>query len=102
VLDRLTVDDFAPRVGETFSIDAGEAGTIELELTSARTQDPKADAVGDDGVRSPFTLLFRGPAEPVLAQQICPLENETLGRLDIFLVPLGQTPGGVDYEAVFS
>jgi hypothetical protein len=102
MLDKLTVDDFRGAIGETFTIDAGEAGTIELELTDARTQDPSAQAVGEDGGRSPFSLRFRGPSEPVLAQQICPLENATLGRLDIFIVPIGQTAAGADYEAVFA
>lgn len=102
MLDRLTVDDFRTRVGEVFAIDTGQAGTIELELTEARPYDPSAPSADESGNRSPFQLRFRGPAEPIVAQQICPLENATLGRLEIFLVPLGQEEGGTTYEAVFS
>jgi hypothetical protein len=85
-----------------FAIDAGEAGMIELELTEARAYDPAAAPAGESGARSPFQLRFRGPAEPILAQQICPLDNATLGRLEIFLVPLGPEDGGTTYEAVFN
>ena len=102
MLDRLTVDDFRPHVGEVFSIDAGDAGTIDLELTEARTYDPSAPASDDSGNRSPFQLHFRGPAEPIVAQQICPLDNETLGRLEIFIVPIGRDESGTRYEAIFA
>ena len=101
MLDRLTVDDFAPAVGQAFVIDAGVAGIIELELTEASTYS-QAPPVDDSGSRSPFHLLFRGPPDPVLAQQICRLENATVGTLEIFIVPVGRTDAGTDYEAIFT
>ena len=85
-----------------FAIDAGDAGTIELELTDARTHDPAAPAVDDSGIRSPFTIRLQGPAEPVLAQQIVPLHSDALGPLEIFVVPVGSGPDGTTYEAVFA
>jgi hypothetical protein len=102
VLDRLTVDDFAPAMGQAFAIDAGEAGTIELELTEASTREPQAPPVDASGRRSPFHLLFRGPPEPILAQQICRLENAAVGGFEIFLVPIGRDESGTTYEAVFN
>jgi hypothetical protein len=101
-LSRVTVDDFAAVVGQTFAIDAGAAGTIELELTGARTHDPSAGATDESDTRSPFTATFHGPGEPVLAQQICRLENDSLGPLEIFIVPVGSDAGGTTYEAVFA
>ena len=100
-LDRLTIEDFSPRVGETFAVDAGDGRSIELVLVEAKTYDADVGAPPEDN-RSPFNLKFRGPLEPVLAQQICPLDNETLGRLEIFIVPLGHDESGTDYEAVFN
>ncbi|MEA2425775.1 MAG: hypothetical protein QOH13_2185 [Thermoleophilaceae bacterium] len=98
-LDRLTADDFTPLVGETFAFDAGEPGRFELELL-------EVNAAAGPGVptaeRMPFELLFRGPAEPVFAQQIFPLEHAALGRLDIFLVPVARDQDGARYEAIFS
>jgi hypothetical protein len=41
---------------------------------------------------------FRGPSLPVLPQRIYALEHRTLGRLEIFLVPIGAG----QYEAIFT
>ncbi len=47
-------------------------------------------------------MIFRGPGDPVLAQQICALEHVEMGRLDLFLVPVGPEKGSMLYEAVFN
>lgn len=101
-LARLTVDDFASVVGEVFAIDAGDAGRIELELIEATAHDPAAPAADDSGRRSAFSLVFRGPVDPILAQQICRLENDSLGPLEIFIVPIGRDEAGACYEAIFT
>lgn len=93
---------FAPAVGETFVIDAGEAGQFDLELVESRLHDPDAPAQDASGARAPFTLLFRGPAEPLLPQGIYRLEHQSIGALEIFIVPIGQDADGVAYEAVFA
>ena len=102
-LDRLTVDDFIPVVGHAFVVDDGNTtGAIELVLTEASGSAPSAPAADGSGRRSPFHLRFRGPSDPVLAQQICPLENDALGRLQIFLVPIDRDESGTTYEAIFA
>lgn len=102
MLDKLTVDDFRPAVGQTFSLDAEGAGTVELALVAARTIEPDAPSVDSAGRRSPFALDFRGPADPVLPQSIYRLENDGVGVLEIFIVPTGRTDAGTDYEAIFT
>jgi hypothetical protein len=50
--------------------------------------------------REAFSLLFRSP---VPAQQgVYALHHQTLGRLEVFLVPVAQDGAGVQLEAVFS
>jgi hypothetical protein len=49
-----------------------------------------------------FSLVFRGPPEPLLAQAIYPLRHAGLGLLEIFLVPIARDDGGATYQAVFS
>jgi hypothetical protein len=100
VLDRLTATSFAPAVGDTFTIDAGE-GRLELELVEARLHEPDAPAEDAGGARAPFTLEFLGPADPVLPQRIYPLEHPSFGTLEIFIVPIGRDEAGTRYEAVF-
>jgi hypothetical protein len=100
VLDKLTVEDFKPAVGKPFSIDAGDAGT--LDLTLARVRPLRAETAPDPDERAPFALDFRGPPDPILPQAIYRLENELMGRLEIFIVPVGRTADGTDYEAIFT
>jgi hypothetical protein len=102
VLDRLTADTFAPAVGDTFAVDAGDAGELRLELIESRLQYPDRPAEDESGTRAPFSLLFRGPADPVLPQRIYRLEHESLGPLEIFIVPIARDDAGSTYEAVFA
>ena len=97
MLDRLTRDDFLPRVGETFRV--AESGA-DLVLTEAAGFSTAGAGAGPR--KAPFSLLFRGPKQPVLPQRIWALENEALGRLEIFLVPIGPDADGMRYEAVFN
>ena len=96
MLESLTADTFSPHVGETFTVQA-DAGRLELTLTAANTWGQPFD-----GSRMPFTLVFHGPLEPVLRQQIRPVEHPSLGTLEIFLVPTGPDKGKMRYEAVFT
>lgn len=89
-LGALTLETFAGRVGESFAFES-----MELKLH-------EAEPVAGSGERSAFSLIFRGPTEPMLAQGIHPLEHAELGRLEIFLVPLGRDASGAQYQAIFA
>jgi len=102
VLDKLTVEDFRPAIGQAFTVDAAGGAKIELTLTEARTIEPEAAPTDDAGNRAPFALDFRGPVDPVLPQAIYRLDNEGVGTLEIFVVPVGRTNSGTDYEAIFT
>jgi len=90
--------DFEPCVRQRFRLTTGPA-PLELELLAAS---PLAARAAASGQREPFSLLFRGPRDPVLSQRIYPLECAALGRLEIFLVPIGSDALGMCYEAVFA
>lgn len=49
-----------------------------------------------------FSLIFEGPPEPALTQGIFALNHAALGRLDLFLVPIGVSGAARLYEASFS
>lgn len=49
-----------------------------------------------------YSLLFRGPKEFCLLQSMYPLEHDSLGEFDLFLVPVGEKPDGFRYEAVIN
>jgi hypothetical protein len=98
VLNELTHDTFAKELGSRFQLDYGAAAPLKLELVEATAAKPTS--VGSR--RTPFFLLFRGPRQPALPQKIYPLVHERLGRLEIFIVPLGPEGEGMRYEAVFT
>jgi hypothetical protein len=93
-LGALTLSMFAPLLGSPFGMpDRG----FESQLVEVND----LGRPGAGGLRAPFSLVFRGPFEPFLEQGIHRLEHEELGRLDLFLVPIGPDEAGMRYEAVF-
>ncbi len=92
--------DFRAFVGTEFrvSTEPGNAITMELVETAPLT------ASGNLPRRQPFSLIFRGPQDRHLEQRIHNLDHDRLGRLGLFLVPIG--PGadgsGPYYQAIFN
>lgn len=98
----LTVDQFEGRVGETFEVTSDGGPTIRTELVEV-TESAELGGRGPAGEeRRQFSLVFHGPAEPVLPQSIHRLEHAELGELHLFLVPLGPAGERMRYEAVFA
>jgi hypothetical protein len=101
MLENLTIQDFLPETGKRFRIDRGDSPALEVELVSTTDLSPGMKTLK----RIPFSLLFRGPLQPVLPQRIYavePVEPSALERVEIFLVPVGPDESGMRYEAIFS
>ena len=93
--------DFRSQIDQTFSIrlDLDGTNTIDLQLVSVKD----LGAATGTGTRAPFSLHFLGPvSQQYLQQHTYQLVNETLGKLDIFIVPLGAEAGRMRYEAIFT
>jgi hypothetical protein len=90
----LRLDEFRGREGEAFELLCGD-GVVPLTLTRVQALRPSGREAGA------FTLDWRGPAEPVLPQAIYTLRQGD-DQFEMFIVPLGQDPDGVRYEAVFN
>lgn len=98
-LEQLTGSDFRPYLNTTFTIQLEGLDPIPLELdrVTETSSKPWPDA------RQPFTLHFLGPvSQQYLLQHIYALDHPAMGRLELFLVPLGPEAGRMRYEAVFS
>ena len=93
----LTLNQFAPLQGQLFELHAGGDGTVPVALIEANALTSQPGAA-----RAPFSLVFEGPAEPLLPQAIYGLAHPALAPLDIFLVPVARSPAGIRYEAVFN
>lgn len=93
----LTLQDFSPLRGGHFELNVGDQGLLALSLIDANALTPHPSAV-----RAPFSLVFEGPAQPLLPQATYGMTHPSLGPLDIFLVPVARSPAGIRYEAVFN
>ena len=101
-IEWLTHDDFAGRLGEQFEMRVPDGPSMVVELVEAT----EGDVLGGPGPqgqeRRQFSLVFRGPAEPVMPQGIYSLGHADLEDLELFLVPLGPDDVGMRYEAAFA
>ena len=97
MLEKLTLEKFKGQLSQTFLIKV-EDTDIQAELVDCRSLEGDVE----EGGRKPFSLLFRGPLEPVLEQQIYQVRSEQTEPIEIFLVPIGPDKVGMRYEAVFT
>jgi hypothetical protein len=102
MLDRLTHSDFEPLCGATFGADLRAAPGVGLDLIEVRILRAPPQRPGRPPARHPFALTFRARTPAYVPQAIYPISHDRLGRLDIFLVPVGRDDDGLLLEAVFS
>ena len=95
MLEKLTKESFLPRLNQAFRLTSVEP-PLELRLLEVESRWGRGPA------REAFSLIFLGPAEPLLPQRIYRLEHDELGALEIFLVPIGRDAAGTRYEAAFN
>jgi hypothetical protein len=85
---------FEPHVGSDFAV-VGTESALELvavERYAAQPQAPRAE---------PFSLVFAGDAG--IEQGLIGLRHEAVGRVELFIVPIGPGADGRHrYEAAFN
>ena len=87
---------FAGHEGSAFTItDADGAGPQAVVL------DRIEDGLSGPGLEQ-YALFFEGDVDGVLPQKTYHLEHETLGGMDVFLVPVGNSGRTVQYQACFN
>jgi hypothetical protein len=67
--------------------------TLKLIEVEGSTRDPRFEQ---------FSIVFRGPRDPVLPQKIYPFEHPEIGSFSLFIVPIGQDTEGTLYQAIFN
>src|SRR5262245_24991475 len=91
----LTASRFASQIDTTFLVVLDGAPPVALELFEVSETDSTP-------AHEQFSILFRGPLDRVLSQGMCRMEHAALGRLVLFIVPIGLDAQGMQYQAVFS
>jgi hypothetical protein len=108
-LETLTAEDFRGAQGTRFRL-AGGPGNGAPAAVDVELVDVTEHAARPAGTfRTPFSLLFHGPAEPVWPQGTYRLEHEHLDALELFVVPVepsgapgaGRARAVTCYEVVF-
>ena len=94
MLENPVASMFSEHLNTTFRVQLAPSHALELELLDV------TDASAPSQVR--FSILFRGPQEPLLPQRIYPFEHDQLGAFDLFIVPIRRDKNGLYYEAVFN
>jgi hypothetical protein len=92
-------EDFADKVGQVFCL--SEPGMPEIAFSLKQAEALPAARLPFTS-RPPFSLIFLARTAVVLPQRLYRLEHATLGALTIFLVPIGRSADGVNYQAVFN
>jgi hypothetical protein len=97
-LAKVSATAFEPFLNRPFQM-LSDSAQIELQLI--RVSQSKHGGAQEGG-RIPFSIEFKsGPGQP-WPQGIYRLANETLGAMELFVVPLGTDANGCYYEAVFN
>ncbi|KWV46306.1 hypothetical protein AS156_21640 [Bradyrhizobium macuxiense] len=94
-LAKLKFDDFSRHLDETFDMQT-DGGVVSLKLAKV---EPLGHAKREGGA---FSVLFVAPAGPRLRQSIYPVVHPDLGRMEIFLVPIGPMADGNGYQSIFA
>ena len=98
-LKTLTHTQFEACLDQPFHVEWGKADPLETELIEV---EKRGTISPGSHKRQAFSVIFRGPMEPLLPQSIHVLKNKTLGTLEVFLVPIGPDQQGMRYEAIFT
>jgi hypothetical protein len=95
MLEKLTRDIFAHHLHTHFQIEDGVASSAVMELVEARV------APAPQGYEA-FSIVFRGPSDPLLPQGMHRFHHDAIGTFDLFTVPIRRDQHGLYYEAVFN
>src|SRR5215469_15192593 len=101
-LEQLTYEDFSGMVNSKFRVWIDAQNSLELELSEVTS--PRISMAGGTkgAAYENFTLNFTGPADKLLPQRIYCFESPSLGRFELFIVPVGCSPSSAQYQATFN
>jgi hypothetical protein len=96
MLDPLKRDTYVPLLDADFTIHFGEDGTLEARLV-------EVSPLVERGASSSFSLLFLTEPLDGAQQGSYGVEHADIGKVELFLVPVAQTPDGAfQLEAVIN
>jgi hypothetical protein len=99
--------EFASQLNTSFYIDEASGRTVETKLAEVKMRPEKPVKAGrrppPDAGNEKFSLFFSGSRSELVGQGTYSLRHRTLGRFDVFLVPIStRNPAKIDYQVVVS
>lgn len=88
-------DQLAGRIHSIFRLTTGDGRTMYMKLVSV------SGLLETEKQRS-FSIVFQGPPDMPLSQGMYRMEHDGLETIDLFIVPVGRSEKGLEYEAVFN
>jgi len=106
-LHEISGADFARHLNTSFYIEGDSGRTVETKLAEVRKRQDKPVKAGrrppPDAGNEKFSLFFSGSRSELVGQGTHSLRHRTLGRFDVFMVPIStRNPAKIDYQVVVS
>lgn len=98
VIQSLGLDSFKGREGQTFvfrrvaAVIPDASAELALELVEVTPLGPKPASEMGDSVRQSFTLLFKGPGDPVLPSSMHEMVHAELQSCSLLISPVQLSP----------
>ncbi len=87
--------DFDPYLNQTFTVHSEELGDQEVEMVELTEKKYPG--------QESFSMLFKGPKEPVMQQMTYKISHEKMGQLNLFLVPINyHKQDGMYYQSIIN
>lgn len=88
-------DSFAAVIGSSFTLASGDGKTLDLDLI-------EVTELQQSKYQESFSIVFLLPAPYRAEQGLYTLVHESLGEMELFLVPVGLDGQRLKLEAVFN
>lgn len=88
-------ETFAEHLNTNFTAQTDAEKEFEITLVEAKS-------IISNKIQECFALLFCAPPDAPAVQQSFQLDHNTLGKMELFLVPVKKNEDGLFYEAVFN
>ena len=98
MLEKVSAANFSPLLNKKFKIyfDPSSPSIVELVEVIERKRD------SEEVLRQPFSIIFSSSKDNIWPQGMYTIDHHSLGKMEIFLVPIGPNDHGMCYEAVFN
>ncbi len=90
-----THSQFLANANTRFRWNLGNSSEADLALIDV-------SELTENGLTRSFSLLFRAPGDVPPEQSIYRLSHDTLGAMELFLVPVKQDSEGIYFESIFN